>query len=192
VVYLYFFFVLLGHFYFGKIVCFLSWFLGGVYFKAGVGGWGGWLFYVLFIIIFLSCFFGFLRYSESVFSIFLFTFLFSFCSWLVSFIYFLSYINFFIYLRKLGDSFYLAFFLIIIEVVREFSRPLSLRVRLLVNVRVGHALGLAGFFIYEFYLGLFFYTLVLIPIENIVFLIQRYIFSRLIYMYLGDTSFKIG
>jgi F0F1-type ATP synthase membrane subunit a len=74
----------------------------------------------------------------------------------------------------------------LIEIVREFSRPLSLSIRLFVNITVGHTLCLVGFDLYEFVVGSFIHSLFLILMESVVFLIQRYIFSRLVYMYMGD------
>ena len=185
---MYFLIRFLVYIYYGKFALIFSWFRGLIYFNSGVVSLIGWVFYFFFLVVFLRCFFGFFRYSEVVFSIFIFTFFFSLCSWLVTFFYFISYINFFVYLRKEGDVFYLTFFLMLIEIVREFSRPLSLRIRLFVNIRVGHALCVVGYVFYEFVFGLFIYSLILILIESVVFLIQRYIFSRLLYIYMGDSG----
>lgn len=179
--------VFLVFFYFNsKLGVFFCVFLEQLYSNSGVVGLRGWIFYVLFILVLLSCFFGFFSYSETVFRVFIFTFFFSFCSWAITFFYFVRYVNFFIYLRKSGDTFVLTFLLMLIEIVREFSRPLSLRIRLFVNIRVGHTLCLVGYGFYEFIFGVFLYSLFLILIESVVFFIQRYIFSRLVYIYLGD------
>lgn len=76
----------------------------------------------------------------------------------------------------------------IIELVSEFSRPIALTVRLTVNITVGHLLIII---IYSFSesSGSLFYILFLlfsIFIEFFVFLIQSYIFSRLVYLYLNE------
>uniref|UniRef100_A0A1I7WD53 ATP synthase subunit a n=1 Tax=Heterorhabditis bacteriophora TaxID=37862 RepID=A0A1I7WD53_HETBA len=41
-------------------------------------------------------------------------------------------------MSKEGDSYLKTFTILIVELVREFSRPLALTVRLTVNILVGH------------------------------------------------------
>jgi F0F1-type ATP synthase membrane subunit a len=94
--------------------------------------------------------------------------------------------NFFVYLRKSGDSLLMSFMLMLIEIVSEFSRPFSLTIRLFVNIAVGHSICVIGFFFYETCFGIFFLSMFFILMESFVFFIQRYIFYRLVYMYLGD------
>lgn len=94
--------------------------------------------------------------------------------------------NFFLYLTKSGDSLIIAFILILIEIVREFSRPFSLTIRLFVNITVGHTLCILGFVLYERVFGFFGFSMLFIIMESFVFLIQSYIFSRLVYIYLND------
>lgn len=75
-----------------------------------------------------------------------------------------------------------------IELVREFSRPFSLTIRLTVNISVGHLISMS---LYQFlelrggdkYIWL---TVLAIIIECFVFFIQSYVFSRLVYLYLNE------
>lgn len=77
--------------------------------------------------------------------------------------------------------------MLVVEIVREFSRPIALTVRLTVNIIVGHIIRISLFLLVEF-LGwhYFFLTIFAILIECFVFIIQSYIFSRLIFLYLNE------
>ena len=157
-----------------------------LYLSSGITGFSRILFYFLFCYVLFTCFFGLISYSIVVFSSFLFTFFVSFSSWLVTFLIFISGTNFFVYLTKKGDVLLITFMLILIEIVREFSRPFSLSIRLYVNISVGHTLCIVGFIFYETVFGVFFISILFILIESFVFFIQSYIFSRLVYIYLND------
>jgi F0F1-type ATP synthase membrane subunit a len=87
---------------------------------------------------------------------------------------------------KNGDSYIKTLFILLVEIVSEFSRPFSLTVRLTVNIIVGHLFCLVLFNIYEFSINLIFLSILPVIIEFFVFIIQRYIFSRLIFLYLND------
>jgi F0F1-type ATP synthase membrane subunit a len=91
-------------------------------------------------------------------------------------------------MRKGGDNFLKTFTMFLIELVREFSRPIALTVRLTVNILVGHIIRIVLYSCLELFLGNVFFFLVLFAIlmECFVFFIQRYIFSRLIYLYLNE------
>lgn len=140
----------------------------------------------LFYFILVSCFGGFFRYSFCLMGYFKFTFIFCFLSWLVRFLHFTSLYNYLVYLSKWGDPFSKRFFLIFIEVIRDLSRPVSLTVRLTVNVYVGHMLGVLLLYMYELSSFFFFVPMLSIFVESFVFFIQRYIFSRLVYLYISD------
>ncbi len=76
----------------------------------------------------------------------------------------------------------------LVEIVREFSRPLALTVRLTVNIIVGHLIRIAIYQGLEMSIGEKYVWLSVFAIimECFVFFIQRYIFSRLIYLYLNE------
>lgn len=101
---------------------------------------------------------------------------------------FISREKFSVSMRKGGDSFTKTLVILMIELVREFSRPVALTVRLTVNILVGHMISLVFYSLFEFLLGnVFFFVIgVGILMECFVFFIQRYIFSRLIFLYLGE------
>ena len=101
---------------------------------------------------------------------------------------FISSEKFSVYIRKGGDSYLKTVSILLVEVVSEFSRPLALTVRLTVNIIVGHLIRLLVYLFLENSVG-YFYTWVsvfAIIMECFVFFIQRYIFSRLIYLYLNE------
>ncbi len=56
---------------------------------------------------------------------------------------FISREKFSIYISKDGDSFLKTLSILLVEIVREFSRPLALTVRLTVNIMVGHLIRIA-------------------------------------------------
>ena len=78
--------------------------------------------------------------------------------------------------------------MLLVEIVREFSRPLALTVRLTVNIIVGHLIRIIIYQGLELRLGekYIWLSVFAIIIECFVFFIQRYIFSRLIYLYLNE------
>ena len=84
-------------------------------------------------------------------------------------------------MRKGGDSYVKTFVMFLIELVREFSRPVALTVRLTVNIVVGHLISMRLYSGLELFLGnkYSFLSLFAILMECFVFFIQRYIFSRL-------------
>lgn len=91
-------------------------------------------------------------------------------------------------MRKEGDSYLKTFRILMVEIVREFSRPLALTVRLTVNIIVGHLIRMVIYQGLELFSGdvYVWVTVLAIMIECFVFFIQSYIFSRLIYLYLNE------
>lgn len=101
---------------------------------------------------------------------------------------FISIEKFSVYMRKGGDKFLKTFSMLMVEIVREFSRPLALTVRLTVNIIVGHMISHMIYLGLEFSLGdnYFWLTILAIMMECFVFFIQSYIFSRLVFLYLRE------
>lgn len=66
---------------------------------------------------------------------------------------FISTEKFSIYIRKEGERFLKTFSILLVEIVREFSRPLALTVRLTVNVIVGHLIRRIIYQVLELSLG---------------------------------------
>lgn len=101
---------------------------------------------------------------------------------------FISSEKFSVYMRKSGDGYLKTTIMLLIELVREFSRPVALTVRLTVNIVVGHLIRMSLYSGLELLIGnrYFFLSLFAILIECFVFFIQRYIFSRLVFLYLNE------
>nr|UWI71665.1 ATPase subunit 6 [Strongyloides fuelleborni fuelleborni] len=146
-----------------------------------------WLTTYLFIFLLVFTLGGFLPYSFPFFSMAEFTLVFSLMAWMTSFLTFISSERFSLYLYKKGYNWFKAFFLIPIEIVSEFSRPLALTVRLTANVLVGHMLMQSMYYLVTFVSPLFIIGYVfLIMMECLVLLIQSYIFARLVQFYLNE------
>lgn len=184
--FIYFFFTLLVFFLLSKLVLVFREFFKGVLNNVGLLNYTRGFFYFIFIFMLLNCFIGFFSYSIVGFTFLGFTFFISLSSWRVSLLFFITYFNFFVYLTKRGDSFIITIILIGVEVIRDTSRSFSLTIRLFVNITVGHILCIFGFYFYEVISGLGLISMLFIVIEFFVFFIQRYIFSRLVYIYLND------
>lgn len=91
-------------------------------------------------------------------------------------------------MSKSGDKFLKTLSMLAVELVREFSRPIALTVRLTVNIMVGHLISIIIYNLLELSLGDFYiwFTIFAIMIECFVFFIQSYIFSRLVFLYLNE------
>lgn len=96
-----------------------------------------------FIILLTCCFGGYFTYSFCPCGIVEFTFVYAAVAWIRTLLTFISSEKFSIYIRKDGDSFLKTFRILLVEIVREFSRPLALTVRLTVNIIVGHLIRIA-------------------------------------------------
>lgn len=105
-----------------------------------------------------------------------------------SFLTFVSREKFSIYISKSGDKFLKTLRILAVELVREFSRPIALTVRLTVNIMVGHLIRMIIYQLLELSLGDFYIWLTVFAIimECFVFFIQSYIFSRLVFLYLNE------
>lgn len=138
-----------------------------------------------FLLIFFVNFFSLFPHIFSLFSIFNFTLVLRIIFWssmiLTNFIYFLK--NFLIHLTPISTPIILISFIVLIEIVRQFIRPLTLIVRLGTNLTTGHLiLGLISFFrIYRIFIQIPFFLL-----ELIVALVQAYVFSLLVVLYFNE------
>lgn len=91
-----------------------------------------------FIVLLVCCFGGYFTYSFCPCGIIEFTFVYAVVAWIRTFLTFISREKFSIFIRKEGDRFLKTLSMLLVELVREFSRPLALTVRLTVNIIVGH------------------------------------------------------
>ena len=91
-----------------------------------------------FVVLLVCCFGGYFTYSFCPCGMVEFTFVYAAVAWIRTLLTFISREKFSIYIRKEGDSFLKTFRMLLVEIVREFSRPLALTVRLTVNIIVGH------------------------------------------------------
>lgn len=73
-----------------------------------------------------------------------------------AFLTFISREKFSIYISKAGDSFLKTLSILAVELVREFSRPIALTVRLTVNIIVGHLIRIILYQALELSLGDFY------------------------------------
>lgn len=141
-----------------------------------------------FVILLTCCFGGYFTYSFCPCGIVEFTFVYAAVAWIRTLLTFISREKFSVYMRKDGDRFLKTFRILLVEIVREFSRPLALTVRLTVNIIVGHLIRIALYQGLEIRMGdqYIWLSVFAIIMECFVFFIQRYIFSRLIYLYLNE------
>nr|APF47540.1 ATP synthase FO subunit 6 [Fornicia albalata] len=98
----------------------------------------------------------------------------------------------FIHLVPMGTPFMLMFFMVMIELLSNIIRPLTLCIRLVANMVAGHLLlTLLSNFISKFlifYLILVLIQLMLLFLEMVVSLIQSYVFIILMILYLKETN----
>lgn len=148
-----------------------------------------------FLVLLTCCFGGYFCYSFCPCGIVEFTFVYAILAWIRAFLTFISREKFSIYMSKSGDKFLKTLSILAVELVREFSRPIALTVRLTVNIIVGHLISIILYQALELRLGDFYIwlTIFAIIIECFVFFIQSYIFSRLIFLYLREwvVSLKV-
>lgn len=141
-----------------------------------------------FLVLLTCCFGGYFCYSFCPCGMPEFTFVFALLAWIRVFLTFISSEKFSIYMRKSGDKFLKTLRILAVELVREFSRPIALTVRLTVNIIVGHLIRIILYQLLELNLGNFYLWIIIFAImmECFVFFIQSYIFSRLIFLYLSE------
>ena len=93
-----------------------------------------------------------------------------------------------------GTPWYMAPFMVVIEIISYLSRPVSLAVRLFVNMVAGHAMlkVFANFVISMGVFGVlpFIINVVLIGFEFMVAVIQAYVFAVLACVYLRDALYR--
>jgi F-type H+-transporting ATPase subunit a len=101
--------------------------------------------------------------------------------------------NFFSHLIPIGTPIGLIRFIVIVELLRNFIRPVALTFRLTANIMAGHLLmSLIGGFLISLPMGVFLVgSLVqslLVFIELGVSFIQSYVFSVLIMLYISEIK----
>nr|ANA57344.1 ATP synthase F0 subunit 6 [Ascaridia galli] len=140
-----------------------------------------------YLIILVTCFGSYFSYSCVPFSMLEFVFVFSLVAWFSTVLNYFSSSKYVLYLHKSGEGFLKTFSNLWVEILSEFSRPIALTVRLFVNITAGHMLGGA---INSLALssGLYYSCLSMLAIfaECVVFVIQSFVFSRLIYLYMME------
>lgn len=141
--------------------------------------------FILFLLIFFINFFSLFSHFYSIFSLINFSIIFSFSFWigliLVNFNYFLKEIT--IHLTPLSTPLALISFIVIIELVSQIIRPLTLLVRLATNLTTGHLImGLISFLRFLS----FFRQIPFLLLEIIVALVQAYVFILLILLYSNE------
>lgn len=106
-----------------------------------------------FIVLLICCFGGYFTYSFCPCGMVEFTFVYAIVAWLSTLLTFISREKFSVYISKGGDTYLKTFSMLIVEIVREFSRPLALTVRLTVNIIVGHLIRMILYIGIENFLG---------------------------------------
>jgi F0F1-type ATP synthase membrane subunit a len=140
-----------------------------------------------FYFIFSFAFLGYLSYRVALLGLAHFTFIFARISWLRTLFNYFKSEGFLKFITKFGENFFQTLLILPIELAREFSRPFSLTIRLSVNILVGHFLS-KGVYLLIFYFGLRggFVFFLAIFLELFVFLVQRFVFSILLVIYLNE------
>lgn len=141
-----------------------------------------------FVILLVCCFGGYFTYSFCPCGMLNFTFVYASVAWISTLLTFISSEKFSVYIRKGGDTYLKTLVLLGIESVSEFSRPISLTIRLTVNIIVGHLVRRVLYQMFELMsIEKHVWVCVLaIIMECFVFFIQSYVFSRLVYLYLNE------
>lgn len=142
----------------------------------------------LFVIIFMNilsvCPFNFAATSQVNLVIF-----FSFSTWLGLNIFYLLWNSkgLLSHLVPQGTPIYLVLFLFLIEIIRNFIRPITLTVRLVANITAGHLLiTLLSELVFSYLTTSFFYMLLNVA-EFAVAIIQGYIFVTMLRLYYQDV-----
>jgi len=156
--------------------------------------------FTLFLFILFANLIGLIPYNLTPTSHIIVTFTLAFMIWIgVTIIGFLEHgTKFFGFFFPEGIPFFMAPFLVMIELLSYCSRPISLSVRLFANMMAGHTLFkiLAGFSWSMLSMGGFIYFIGLLPIIFLVVLtgfeigiciIQAYVFTILTVIYINDA-----
>lgn len=139
----------------------------------------------IFLLLLILNLFSLFPHIFSIFSLINITLILSLRFWgsiiLTNLFYFLK--EFLIHLTPISTPIILISFIVIIELVRQFIRPITLLVRLGTNLTTGHLiLGLISFFrIFSWIIQIPFFLL-----ELIVALVQAYVFSLLVILYFNE------
>nr|AWL21402.1 ATP synthase F0 subunit 6 [Ruizia karukerae] len=153
----------------------------------GIEGFLSEILYIWLILIMVySAVFGYLPYSYSVFSFFEFTFFFASVFWMSTFFVYFYSEKFSLRMTESKYTYVGSLLLVLIEILSEFSRPFSLAFRLTVNVALGHVMVNVIFGSVLFSLSGVIYLLLLMLLEMIVYVVQIFIFTRLMIFYLGE------
>lgn len=150
------------------------------------------LFVRYFLLIFFVNLFSIWPYRFSLTSHLCFIFTFSFIFWISLNLFrsLNSFNGFVLHIVPLGTPVFLVFFIFIIEMIRNFIRPITLRVRLIANVLSGHLLIVLISSIVNIYrlAGILSFLLFtsLVMVELLVSFIQSYIFCTLSCLYYSE------
>ena len=142
---------------------------------------------IIFVVVLSLLFLGFLPYSVEVMMNWKVVFFLSFSCWFAAFLHMIRVKRFSLYMVKQGYPLLLRCFLVWIELIREFSKPFSLGIRLYANLVFGHYLLLGVWWVLD-RVGVWSYPLSVffVLFELAVFVIQSYIFTVLVTMYFGE------
>nr|ARX96683.1 ATP synthase F0 subunit 6 [Ampulex compressa] len=155
------------------------------------------MFVCIFFMFIMVNFIGLFPYIYTLSSQLVFGLSYSLTLWMGSMIF--GWMNFmndmFIHLVPLNTPLGLIIFMVLIETVSNIIRPLTLSVRLVANMVAGHLLLglLGGVGVYINILGvilLIFVQFFLFILEISVSIIQGYVFSVLVLLYMDDVIFK--
>lgn len=135
---------------------------------------------------------GLLPYIFTLTAQILFTFSLALPFWLgfMSFSFWNNTNNFFSHLVPLSTPLPLSQFIVLIETVRQIIRPITLSVRLAANITAGHILIALCSRTINIFNSLTIVLIILIILETAVALIQRYVFTVLISIYIRETYDK--
>nr|ACY09429.1 ATP synthase F0 subunit 6 [Phanerotoma flava] len=148
----------------------------------------------LFLYIMYNNFMGLFPYIFTCTSHLVFSVLFSMSMWLsLMFFGWMKNTNFmFTHLVPYGTPFSLMFFMVLIELVSNLIRPLTLSIRLVANMIAGHLLlTLLGNFMVKLmniYFLMLIFQIMLLILEFMVSIILSYVFVILMILYLKDTN----
>lgn len=159
-----------------------------------------------FLFLLILNFIGLFPYILPVTSLFFYTFCFGLSCWLPIlgssfFFYNLNYLSIFM---PEGSPIYLSPLLVLVETISQLVRPLTLALRLAANITAGHllltiisnfAFGSANIFAYLNFgmsLSLCLFSVILVLLEVCVLIIQAYIFTLLLTIYITEINIVTG
>ena len=152
----------------------------------GVSGYAGIISYMVFFLVLILLFSGFMPYGYCVFCRLPFTIWFCFIMWIRSVFHFYRCIKISVNFTGRDRGFISSLFFGLIEMVSELSRPVRLTLRLFINVMVGYYLAYVIYLSSNYWAPLMLLIIIPVAIEPFVFIIQRFIFAQIIYLYMND------